>query len=272
VLFSSACAEQEKSYLERLAKHQSHFKFSKPAPQAFQDTQPPAWADVVEYPSSDLSLKAWFALPNRPTEEKVPGVVFLHGGFAFAESDIYDAKAFLEAGFALMAPMLRGENGNPGSFELFLGEVDDAIAAAEWLAAYPRVDPHRVYVFGHSIGGGIAALIALREGVPCVHTGSAGGLYSEQVFERWRDIVPFDYSNMEERNLRLLLGNQRWMKIPHLAYIGDADSGSMRQQAAENETKKYHTKLSVETIPGDHYSSLPNAIESYIKAIELDDT
>ena len=34
-----------------------------------------------------------------------------------------------------MAPMLRGENGNPGSFELLWGEIDDASAAIVELAS-----------------------------------------------------------------------------------------------------------------------------------------
>ncbi len=72
--------------------------------------------------------------------------------------------------------MLRGENGNPGNYELFLTEVGDAKAAVRWLARQPFVDAKRVYTFGHSTGGAISALLSLREGVPAVNGGCWGGL------------------------------------------------------------------------------------------------
>ena len=36
--------------------------------------------------------------------------------------------------------MLRAENGNPGVYEGFYGEVDDAVAAGRFLASLPFVD------------------------------------------------------------------------------------------------------------------------------------
>ena len=41
----------------------------------------------------------------------------------------------------MMFPSLRGGNDNPGAKEGFLGEVDDVIAAADFLAKQPYVDP-----------------------------------------------------------------------------------------------------------------------------------
>jgi dipeptidyl aminopeptidase/acylaminoacyl peptidase len=43
-----------------------------------------------------------------------------------------------------MTPTLRGENGNPGNFECFYGEVDDVIAAGRYLATLPYVDPKHI--------------------------------------------------------------------------------------------------------------------------------
>jgi dienelactone hydrolase len=269
VLGVSSCAEPSLSYLDRLKAHSAQFKYLEPAPQEYEDAEPPFGVEVVTFTSGVMSLKAWFALPHEPTEEKVAGVVFLHGGFSFAESDFLDATAFLDAGFALMTPMLRGENGNPGNFEMFLGEVDDAAAAVNWLATNPNIDPKQIYVFGHSVGGGLSALLALREGVPCVHTGSSGGLYSEDLFKGWSDIVPFDYGEKEERSLRVLLGNQRWLMIPHFAYIGEDDNGPWKKETADKEAASFSSKLKVEVIPGDHFSSLPKAIDSYIHVIRL---
>jgi hypothetical protein len=63
-------------------------------------------------------------------------------------------------GFNLTEPSLRGGNDNPGRREGFLGEVDDVLAAAEYLAAQPYVDPGRVYLGGHSTGGTLVMLAA----------------------------------------------------------------------------------------------------------------
>ena len=60
----------------------------------------------------------------------------------------------------MMFPSLRGGNDNPGRREGFLGEVDDVLAAADYLAKQPYVDPGRIYLGGHSTGGTLAMLVA----------------------------------------------------------------------------------------------------------------
>jgi dipeptidyl aminopeptidase/acylaminoacyl peptidase len=54
----------------------------------------------------------------------------------------------------------RGANDSPGDREYFLGEVDDVLAAIDFVRARPDVDPTRVYVGGHSTGGTLALLVA----------------------------------------------------------------------------------------------------------------
>jgi acetyl esterase/lipase len=70
------------------------------------------------------------------------------------------ARAFREAGLVTMYPALRGSNENPGKNECFLGEVDDLIAAANFLATRADVDPERIYLVGHATGGTLALLAA----------------------------------------------------------------------------------------------------------------
>lgn len=52
-----------------------------------------------------------------------------------------------------MIPSFRGEDRNPGSYEMFYGELEDLDAAYDWLAKQPWVDPDRIYLAGHSTGG-----------------------------------------------------------------------------------------------------------------------
>ena len=51
------------------------------------------------------------------------------------------AAAYRKAGIVLMFPSLRGGNDNPGHREGFLGEVEDVLAATEYLARQEYVDP-----------------------------------------------------------------------------------------------------------------------------------
>lgn len=53
----------------------------------------------------------------------------------------------------MMFPSLRGGNDNPGVKEGFLAEVDDVLAAADFLGKQNYVDPGRIYLGGHSTGG-----------------------------------------------------------------------------------------------------------------------
>ena len=59
-----------------------------------------------------------------------------------------------------MFPSLRGGNDNPGTKEAFLGEVDDILAAADYLGRQESVDSKRIYLGGHSTGGTLVLLVA----------------------------------------------------------------------------------------------------------------
>ena len=164
-----------------------------------------------------------------------------------------------------MTPMLRGENGNQGEFELFHGEVDDAAAAARWLSQQPYVDSKRIFAFGHSVGGGVSAMLSLLDNVPIQHSGSSGGLYPPSVFMGWYDIVPFEPSP-EERSARLLISNIRLMKREHFAYLGREDTlHDSAEMAAEEMSVISQPLLTVEMVPGDHFSSFRGALEAYLQ-------
>jgi predicted esterase len=59
----------------------------------------------------------------------------------------------LQFSWAMMFPSLRGGNDNPGVKEGFWSEVDDVLAATDYLAQQDFVDPQRIYLGGHSSGG-----------------------------------------------------------------------------------------------------------------------
>jgi dienelactone hydrolase len=123
----------------------------------------PDYVDEVEFPSGALRLKAWMS-GHRQAGQKLPAVLFLHGGFEFAAADWDMALPYWEEGFVVMVPMLRGENGQIGTFSFFYNEVDDVLAAAEYLGKHPSVDPTRIYLAGHSAGGTLTLLAVEASG------------------------------------------------------------------------------------------------------------
>jgi acetyl esterase/lipase len=167
-------------FLDRRRSFKTKLTKTGPAPQEFERETPPAGVRQVSYQSGNLQLAAWFAVPPGKENSKSPVCVFFHGGHAFGAGDFEVCRPLLNAGFAVMTPMLRGENGNPGSFELFFGELDDAVGAVRWVAQQPEIDATKIFTFGHSIGGGVSALVSLAErDVPVLLSGSSGGLYDE---------------------------------------------------------------------------------------------
>lgn len=237
-----------------------------PAPQEYEAEPLPPNVEEVLYPSGGMQLKAWVYRP--PGEQGPrPALVFFHGGFAFGAGDLMACQPFIDAGFVVMAPMLRGENGNPGEFELFLGEIDDGRAAVKWLAGQPYVDAGRVYTFGHSVGGGVSAMLSLLDDVPIQHGGSSGGLYDHTTFLGWSDIVPFE-NTPEERTARVLMGNARHMQRRHYAYLGTQDypfHGSAEEMLKEPGAAEH---LVVEQVPGDHFTSFDGSLQRYLKVVQ----
>lgn len=129
-------------------------------------TPPEGMFDLVRYPAP-LGENLAFVTP--PREERGPAILWVIGGLRFGledtpwtytdDSNQQSARAFREAGITTMFASLRGRTGNPGRPECFFGEVDDLIAAGEWLAARPDVDLERLFIGGHSGGGTMALLV-----------------------------------------------------------------------------------------------------------------
>jgi acetyl esterase/lipase len=253
-------------YLSRRASFKTALIKKGPSPDEWTDDPLPDGVTSVNYQSDGRTLKAWLFVPKSAEKGPCPALVYLHGGFAFAEEDFAECRPFTEAGYVVMCPTFRGENGNPGDFEMMLGEVDDAAAAIRWLATQKHVDPKKIFVFGHSSGGIISAILSLYEELPVVHTGSSGGLYGPVVFSLLSRVTPFDRKNPRERQMRILIGNIRWMKRPHYAFTGDVDA-LMKSDVAKQEAADAQVPLTVIEVPGDHDSSLGAAMRGYLDIV-----
>ena len=233
----------------------------------------PEGAEVVTYRSGELVLKGWLAKPAG-AESSRPGVVFLHNDFSLKRLAYDHARPFLDAGFVLFLPALRGENGNPGTFELLLGEVRDAASAVRFLSEQPGVDGDHGYVMGHSIGGGIAALLSLEPDLPVRMLASVGGIYRARTFHSWasrpstRHLVRFDPNDRAEVTLRLLGPNIRDMAHPLIAYAGRGDRFDTAYARHLAERADFHgAPYRYVPVEGDHMASIGPAVTHFIERI-----
>jgi acetyl esterase/lipase len=259
------------SFVQARLAHPTVLNSKAPSPERLGVPTTPEGARAVRYGGATGPLLAWFATPPGPGPH--PLLVYLHGGFALAPSDFEAVRPVLDAGFAVMTPSWRGENGNPGALELLFGELDDAAAAIAWACAQPEVDARRVHVLGHSVGGGLAALLSLRPDVDVVDTASIGGIYVPETFVRWAKsdgnakLVRFDPALRSERELRVLGPHVADMVHPHIAYIGRDDTPFLPNAKAVREAAaRVGAPFVVETVDGDHERSRGTGIAAWLAA------
>src|SRR5262249_50678172 len=100
--------------------------------------------------------------------------------------------------------------------------------------------------------------------VPVRHGGSAGGLYDARLFHA-TEAVPFDADDPQECEMRVLVGNIRWMRRRHRAFCGADD----RLQAVDTARREggASSLLDVEVIPGNHHTSLRRAVQEYAQVL-----
>lgn len=166
-------------------------------------------------------------------------------------------------------PTFRGENGNPGDFELCYGEVDDARAAVRWLASQKGIDTQRIYVLGDDNGGVIASLMSLYGDGPERFTASCSGIRRADDYVLARINIPFDRGNAEERALRTLIGHAGQMRKEHVAFYGDRDRPCVEGvRRLMPEIRRGGDKLTLIKLEGDAPSLAPYGPALFLKEID----
>lgn len=230
-----------------------------PAPQKYQDEKPPAGVTEVTYTSGDLKLKGWLSTAAGDGTKR-PAVVYLHGGWAFASPDWQDAEPFANSGFVLFMPMLRGENGNPGTYESFLGEVDDAIAAGRFVASLPNVDSDNVFVAGHSVGGVLTCLVSMQPS-PYKAAAALDGYVDMKAWAKAspKALVPYDRNDLREIRVRNPMAFARSIQCPLRLYAGK-DGRAVNAPLAV-EAKQAGKDCELVVVPGDHMAMVAPAVQ-----------
>ncbi len=232
-----------------------------PAPQPYQNEDPPDGARFAEYESGNLKLKGLLST-NADEGGKRPAVVYLHGGWAFGEGDWDDAEPFARAGFIVFMPMLRAENGNPGIYESFLGEVDDAIEAGRFVSKLPNVDDQNVFVVGHSVGAVLTCLVSM-----CQSPYKAAAAYDGYLdMEAWAansedELVPYDRNDPREVRIRNPLAFAASIRCPLRLYASQTRHINARLAAGAKECGK---PCELVEVSGNHLEMVAPAVRQTI--------
>lgn len=153
----------------RIVGVESREPYQSPAyvdPGAFRD-------EPVTVRTGEYELPGTLSLPV--TRARHPGLVLVHGSGPHDEDETVLAnKPFRDLAGGLASrgvAVLRyekrthkyGDRMDPHEVKLEQETIDDALAAVALLRERPEIDPQRVFVLGHSLGGMAAPLIAQRD-------------------------------------------------------------------------------------------------------------
>lgn len=123
----------------------------------------PGARDVTFTTSDGLALRGWYVPPVVPDGETGAAILFIHGHAGNRSHFRGEARLYADAGYGLLLFDLRNHGSSEGEVTT-MGpqEVRDVVAAYEFLSRQPEIDPDRIAVYGHSMGGA-TALLAMEQ-------------------------------------------------------------------------------------------------------------
>ncbi len=119
---------------------------------------------LVHYPSKDgkWTISAFVYVPyNLPRNGEHPAIVFVHGGPTSQTMNNFNrfVQYVANQGYLVIAPNYRGSTGygkefqQANLFDMGGGDLQDVLAAADWIKQTGYVDPKKVILMGGSYGG-----------------------------------------------------------------------------------------------------------------------
>ena len=128
------------------------------------DKAHPAAMEVVHIPTGGVEINGVVYIPSGPGPH--PTVVLCHG-LPGNEKSLDLAQAMRRAGWTVITFNYRGSWGSPGDYR-FAQNLEDADAVLAFArdpanAAKLRIDPKRLVIMGHSMGGWVTALTAAKD-------------------------------------------------------------------------------------------------------------
>jgi dipeptidyl aminopeptidase/acylaminoacyl peptidase len=119
---------------------------------------------LVHYPGRDgrFQISALVYVPhNLPQNHQSPAVVYVHGGPTSQTVNLFNRgiEYLVNQGYLVIAPNYRGSTGYGKEFQqanlydMGGGDLQDVLAAADWIKRSAYVDPKKLVIMGGSYGG-----------------------------------------------------------------------------------------------------------------------
>jgi dipeptidyl aminopeptidase/acylaminoacyl peptidase len=258
---------EKEDYGAARQRFHTNLLYKGPAPEESQPLGTPPGARRITYrggPDGSIELIAWLS-HYEPTSTLKPAVLFLHGGNATGDGHWELMKPYWEAGFVVMLPSFRGENGQKGSFSGFYDETSDALAAAAYLENLPGIDRNRFFLAGHSNGGTLSLLAAMtrkfRASVPI-----SAGVNSWRFFGRYDRDIRFDANDPKEFVMRSSVCFGPSLKCPTLLLRGTEERPFDKDhQLLMERARTAGISIEAKMLPGTHNGVVPGAVHESIR-------
>jgi len=196
-------------------------------------TDPRFTLTQLTYQSDGLAVSAYVYKPAK-IAGRLPAVVFNRGSWTweqFAGEYLATFHRLGEAGFVVVAPILRGSGGAEGRDELGGADLGDVMNTVGVLRDMSFVDSANVFMYGESRGG-MMTLQAIRERYP-MRAAAVVGAFADMAeltapgarFEKAATMIWPDYAEQREaiNRRRSALAWPEQIEVPLLIMQGGAD-------------------------------------------------
>lgn len=153
---------------------------------------------------------------------RLPGILFVHGWGGSQAHDLVRAREAAGLGCVCLTFDLRGHEADAAQWETVsrAQNLDDLLAAYDWLASHPQVDPESMAVVGISYGGYLAAILTGLRKVRWLALRSAA-LYMDAGWELPKRQLHHDTDLHGYRRQRIAAADNRALRAC-AAFRGDA--------------------------------------------------
>lgn len=232
---------------------------------------------LVSYLSEGFKIDALLTVPfSVNQDEKFPAIIFNHGYILPEQYEttmryVSYVDAFARSGYVVLKPDYRGHGNSEGKAEgayVSSAYTIDVLNALASLKKYEKVNPEKIGMWGHSMGGHITlkSMVISPDIKVGVIWGGVVGTYQELIFDwpEWRRQkgsapVPTVTPGRVRQRLRELSNNREVLKvIDPINYLQNI-SGPIQ----------LHHGLSDEEVPPQFSETLKKKLEENGKIVEL---
>ncbi len=234
--------------------------------------------EYTSFPADSIYLRAVITSPLNREDKKLPALLIVSAlsSYPLIEFPYYNLPRELaydvsKAGFRVLRFEQRGFGDSQGeNFRTtdFDTEVRDNLAALDYLKNRKDVDENRIFVFGHSTGGIIAALLAGQKDLAGVITScTIGRSYYERMIETLRTQgelqgkTNIEIENTIKKYMNLLIPVALGDSLPKITQKAPetADLVNSNQRIMDDRTIEYwHQKMKINL--GEVYSSITEPV------------